>query len=543
MGIAVRELLALEYFKDFHVIAGKKGLDREIQGITMLEAPDGFRWSVGKELILSSGYAIANDPDCIRRAFDDGGLRASAALVIKRERYLPRIPEDIIALHDQYGVPLITMPFSIPWMEVMTQINVVVMNRTIRRFRIQRCDALQASQQTYKVQKIQRILQAVEVEMNFPAYLYDVNERQGYYSSANFKRITESFGLSEEDYREVSRPHSVHTLCDYIQMRRIRLIEPGNLEGPRISWIQIPIIMNGAIQAYFIVMESRELLDFYDEYAIRIAFLMLQGVYEQNMVAQNVGNIGFENFILYALNSNENDREKLTAQASAQGISMSVRYVCAVFRQTNKGLRARNERKAFVDIFQSGKLSASGRIVFLEENEGALILEAGDRVLESKDGLENMLREFTGKVRERFPDMCLEFGIYREGRPLTEIRTCIEKCRRAVGLGKRMFSGKTVWDYETLGALAWLEIPEDELEERLRKFRELLKDEKNVEVLRTLKVYLENNMNYSVTAEKLYAHINTVRKRIERAHELLDMDWELRINRLNLELLLQFLEL
>ena len=143
MGIAVKELLALEYFKDFYVVAGKRGLDREIQGVTILEAPDAFRWTVGKELVLSSGYVISQDPDCIRRAFEEGGFQKAAAMMIKRERYLAQIPEDIIALHDEYGVPLISMPFSVPWMEIMSQINVAVINRTIRRFRIQRCDALQ----------------------------------------------------------------------------------------------------------------------------------------------------------------------------------------------------------------------------------------------------------------------------------------------------------------------------------------------------------------------------------------------------------------
>ena len=543
MGIAVKELLAQEYFKDFHVIAGRRGLDREIQGITMLEAPDAFKWSMGKELIFSSGYVISQRPECIRLAFEEGNMDKSAALIIKRERYLPRIPEEIIALHEQYGVPLITMPFSIPWMEVMSQINVVVMNRTIRRFRIQRCDALQASQQTYKVQKIHRILQAVEVEMNFPAFLYDVNEGRGYYSSANFKRITGAFGLSEEDYWSPEKPHTVHTLCDYIQMRRIRLIDQENPVGPRVSWIQIPIVMNGATQAWFIVMESRELLDFYDEYAIRIAFLMIQGVYEQIIVAQNAGNIGFENFILYALNSGEPDGERLAAQASAQGISMSTNYSCVVFEQRNEDLSARSERKAFVEIFQSGRLSGSGRLVFLEENEGALILESGDPVLKNGDGVGRLLDDFGGKVGERFPGMRLEFGVYREERPLSEIRICIEKCKRAMALGRRLFPERAAWDYDSLGALAWLEIPEEELDRRLAVFRELLKDEKNAEILRTLKVYLENNMNYSVTAEKMYAHINTVRKRIDRAHELLRMDWEERMNRLNLELLLQFLEL
>ena len=106
MGIAVKELLALDYFKDFYVVAGRKGGYKEIQGITMLEAPDGFRWSVGKELILSSGYAIQQDPDCIRRAFEEGSFQRAAAMMIKRERYLPQIPKDIMELCDKYDVKM-----------------------------------------------------------------------------------------------------------------------------------------------------------------------------------------------------------------------------------------------------------------------------------------------------------------------------------------------------------------------------------------------------------------------------------------------------
>ena len=33
--------------------------------------------------------------------------------------------------------------------------------------------------------------------------------------------------------------------------------------------------------------------------------------------------------------------------------------------------------------------------------------------------------------------------------------------------------------------------------------REMMEEEKNIELLKTLKIYLENNMNYSVTAEKM----------------------------------------
>ena len=64
MGIAVKELLTLEYFKDYHVIAGKSGLHKEIQGTTLLEAPDCRSWAKRKRagpflrICISSGTRL-----------------------------------------------------------------------------------------------------------------------------------------------------------------------------------------------------------------------------------------------------------------------------------------------------------------------------------------------------------------------------------------------------------------------------------------------------------------------------------------------------
>ena len=112
-----------------------------------------------------------------------------------------------------------------------------------------------------------------------------------------------------------------------------------------------------------------------------------------------------------------------------------------------------------------------------------------------------------------------------------------------MGMGKRLFPDKKIWDYEMLGPYAWIDIEEEELEAMLAKYRALMDDEKNRELLKTLKVYLENNMNYSITAEKMYVHINTIRKRISKVREMLDVSLEDRITRLKVEMLLQFLTL
>lgn len=542
MGIAVRELLSLDYFKEFYVVAGKNGLNKEVQGVSVLEAPDATRWSQGKELILSSGYVLAKEPDCIRNAFAAGNLQGASAFMIKRDRYLDRIPEELEELFEEHDIPLISMPYQIPWMELMSQISTAVMNRTIRRFRISGYHhAVQPANQSYKVQKIRRILQAVESEMSFPAFLYDLEEECSYYSSSHFKTITESFGLREEDYWRPSRPYTRHTLCDYINMTRYRLLEQKGADGARISWIMIPIVMDGATRAYFVVMESREFIDYYDEFALRIAFLMLQGIYEQIMVVRNIGNVGFENFIHYALHYSEEDSKKLVYQANMQGISMNVSYIYAVFRQMNEDLSARNERKNFIDIFLKSSICKNGQMVFLDENEGLLLISEEQFDRKDRGTLQRVLEDFAVRAAQGCGGMELHFGVCCEGRTLKELCAGVEKCRKTLKMGQLLYPGKTVCFYEMLGPLAWMQIPQDELESLLSKYRALLMDEKNAELLRTLRIYLENNMNYSVTAEKMYVHINTIRKRIEKLREILTIDWDSYVERMQTALLLEFL--
>lgn len=107
MGIALYQLLAQEYFKDFRVIAGHKGLSREVQGVAVMDAPDALRWTKGKELIMTSGYALSKEPYCLGRSFQEGAAQLATGLMIKRQRYLDVIPEHVVELFDRYDVGLL----------------------------------------------------------------------------------------------------------------------------------------------------------------------------------------------------------------------------------------------------------------------------------------------------------------------------------------------------------------------------------------------------------------------------------------------------
>ena len=537
MGISVNELMSLDYFRDFIVLAGHGGMKKKIQGVTLLDAPDGLRWAKGKELMLSSGYAIKMEPDCLKASFDRGDMDKISAFMLKRGRYVDNIPEEIIALFNEHNIPLISMPFEISWMELMNRINTAVLNRTIKRFRITGTKSVISA--SYKERKINKILQMVELEMEFPAYLYDVETKMSYYSSKNFLDITHSFGLEVGDYLSPRGEFTKHILCDFTEMTRYRLLNFESPDEPRISWIKIPIVIDKNIMAYFVVMESKDFIDFYDEYSIRIAYLSLQNIYEQISVMRNVGNVGFENFIQFALNLKPKNIDKLVYQSNIQGISIDKENLCVLFSQIKGDVNARENRKLYIEAAE--KLLPDYRLAFIDENEGVLLLELSDNKKIDYEFLKKNLYEFNEYIGKRIDGAQLKFGIVKEGKALSKIREIVCKCRRVIRMGTLMMPDKSIYEYEDLGVLAWIDIPEEELEKLLNNLKELIEVNKGEDLLETLKVYLENNLNYSTTASKLFIHINTVRKRIERVEEALDLNLDNYITRLKLVILLQYL--
>lgn len=543
MGVSIKYMLEQEFFADFEVLAGREGLEREAQGIAVLDAPDAFSWSRGKELIVTSGFSIWKEPQCIQKAFETGYMQKAAGMMIKRGRYLKEIPEEMIELFECYGVPLISVPYEVAYMDLMKHMNTIVMNRTIRRFQIQQNGAFSLANTTYKVQKIRKILQAVEVEMDFPALLYDVEEQKEYYSSSNFKRISEKYGLQGEDYLNPKQEFSKHTLCDYLQMFRIRLANSNEKDGPRVSWITIPISVGGEFQAYFVVMESREFLDYYDEYSIRIAYLLLQAVYEQIVIAQSIGNISFEHLVLLAMHSTGEDEERLLYQASQQGIFMNTHYSCVLFHQTNESVSARNRRDVFELIFHKNSIYKHAKLAFLDENTGLILIAMDESEEPEENNIDEMILNLCGKLEEKCSDMKMEFAILREGKKLSELGETVKQCENIMKMGRKLYPEKKIWDYAMIGPFTWLQIPEEELEQMLFQYRSMMTEEKNIEFLRTLKIYLENNMNFSVTAEKMHVHVNTIRKRIDKLNTIFQINWDSYMERLKVQILLQFLDL
>ncbi|MGF7057646.1 PucR family transcriptional regulator [Brassicibacter mesophilus] len=536
MGLSIREILDSEFFKDCKIIAGHSGLDNQIQGVAILDAPDGFKWTEGKELVVSSGYVFHQNPELFETYIQSDLFKKISGMVIKIDRYLKTVPDHIIKACDELNIPLINISSKPSWMDVINQLNVIVMNKNINRFKIGSINPRSFSDLSYRVRKINKILTQIENEMNFPAMLYDLSSEKAYYSSPEFIRLSD--GLELEDFWNPSFHNTQEILCDNLKMIRYRFYD-DKYERPY-SWITIPITVEGRVNAYFVVVEATGLIDYFDQFSIRIGFLLLQSLYEQMLVAQNIGDIGFEKFVLDSINRNMPSVDVMTKRAYELSIDVNCNYYFLLLKQINPTIKL----GSYKEILRSAVKNTNqieARMSLLDENDCLIVFVNDDRVQEKqtleliKEYADNLIKRLQKKIK----GIKLIFGFSDIAESIYEIERNYQRCTQAINIGRLLFKEKNFITYSELGFFAWMNIKEDELDIMLKDIDHLLHSEEYKEHVTVLKAYLKSKMNYSLTAKRLFMHINTVRKKIDEINDLIKIDLENPMNRLKIEVLLE----
>jgi len=128
MALTVREAMALGGLQRGEVLAGAKGLDRTITWVKVLESPETISWLAEGELLLTVAFAIKDDLAAQRDLMRNLAAVGSSGLVIKPERYLPEIPDDMLGQANEFGIPLIRIPQDVSYLEIMTPILERIIN-------------------------------------------------------------------------------------------------------------------------------------------------------------------------------------------------------------------------------------------------------------------------------------------------------------------------------------------------------------------------------------------------------------------------------
>lgn len=114
----VKDFLALSALKDLRLVSGASGLDNEITSVNIMDNPHALDWFSPGELLITSGYFVKDSAEAQRAMMHKLHSIHCPALCIKPMQFLHTIPPDMLRLGDELSIPVIELPYGIPFSRI-----------------------------------------------------------------------------------------------------------------------------------------------------------------------------------------------------------------------------------------------------------------------------------------------------------------------------------------------------------------------------------------------------------------------------------------
>ena len=118
--LTVTGMLALPVFAGTEVAAGRRGLDRAVTGVNLMEVPDIERFTKAGEMLLTTAYPLRDRVDDLPDLISALHARGLAALAVKLGRYIDYLPPAALSRADELGFPVLVVADNLSFNDVIT---------------------------------------------------------------------------------------------------------------------------------------------------------------------------------------------------------------------------------------------------------------------------------------------------------------------------------------------------------------------------------------------------------------------------------------
>ena len=130
--MTVREALSLTSLKPARLVAGAAGLDREVRWSHVVDLPDPAPWVRPGQLLLTTGLSWPADEAAQRAQIRELTEAGVAAVVLAVPRFMPEFPKAARDEAERLALPLIEIPFEVPFAQVTEELQRAVVAEQYR---------------------------------------------------------------------------------------------------------------------------------------------------------------------------------------------------------------------------------------------------------------------------------------------------------------------------------------------------------------------------------------------------------------------------
>ncbi len=529
-NITIKDILDTPKFNNFKILAGKKGLNRKASSITVMDAPNPFPWTKGGEIVLSSGYIFKININKFCNIIMDMNKSGNSALFIKLKRFFDKLPEDVVRLADEIQFPIVEVPVSLAFIEVINPVLVQIIDN--------QSEILKISEKIHKTftdlvinnEDTQSIINVLSDILNEDILYYDLHFQKMYFSK------------------------NVHSIPSDI--------ENFNLKDILENYNYYTIGVNNETYGYIIYLKSKESKQKDDNYnALTHANTAIVLAVQKKISSMQIEDRHKNEFVQDLIMNNIKFEGEAKKRAAIYGWDLS-KNICVMvvdidnfkekyLKLENKSFNNKLERirerifKNSIEIVEFsfrnaiyGKFSDS--IVFLLQPNGVDLKTINTHLKKIGDEIRNVIFKnygFTVMVG------CGDFKDY-----IMDIYKSYNEAIMSIKIGRVLYKKNATILYKELGVYRLLYSiykNEEAKEFYTSSLEKIIEHDKkyNSEFLKTLICILENDWNLKNSAKDMYIHYNTMKYRYKKICELLNEDLNESEVRLKLSLALKIYQM
>ncbi len=539
--IKLREILSMPVFRNFRVVAGEGGIDREVGTVSVMDAPDIYKWMKGGEFLITTGYAVKDRPEYIRSLIINLDKGGAAALGVKFDRFIHEFPADALEAADELDFPIVSIPYEFAFTDVINPVLWEVVDKQARKLLYSESIHEAFTRMVLKDEEIPAIL----------AFLRKHIHRETAFIDPRFSKV---YFASETD--EDSSIYQEWKQWD---------VDAGNRKKRTEGYDFYRMHINEEEYGHIILGERLEGFDeFFQDYyqiAIEQAGIILTLKIQKQMATAQIETEYREQFVQDILTGNIKSKEEIINRGRIYNWDFyfgGIAVVVDIDRFKEQYLQELDrERVRGLDEIMRRILNISKRIVKKEfphyvysrmsDQIAFVISETYSKRSRFMERIKNVFGEVKEEI-QRASAFTATIGVGNYKKDIAQIHDSWEEAKKSVVISRNMLREDVISVYDELGVYKLLSLVS--ASEEAKEFQHLYVQrievydlQHHTELLETAMVLAACGWNLKEASEKLYIHYNSMKYRYRKICQILEMNLQEQEQRLNLELALKLYQI
>ncbi|GGB37496.1 purine catabolism regulatory protein [Lentibacillus populi] len=518
----LNDLFILENMKECNVLAGHRGLTRNVQSVNISDTPDVIQFLDKNHLLLTTGYAFQDDPQEMCEVIREMHTLNCAGMIIKINRFLKQLPEKVKLLADDLAFPIIDLPTN----QTLGNLSRHILNYLNDHEAEQLYYALHVqkefSDMMIKGHSLNSLVEQLGHFLQRPTLL--LNHRG--------EKIAQSHDF-RMDSMKLAEPEIIKKIKDDLDTAR----EGGTFAIPSRdsqSITTFPVKTKRQYPSMLVIMDALTLPYPSSQMAIEqagnvISFTLIkeQSIEENSRLLKN-------NFFADLIEMRIHAEEEILSRANYYGLKADMESICIVcaidaagdsyetlqLYEKKIGELHHNIYDQLEDEIINGNMEAT---LFTKEKYFVMILQFPNY---TEAEIDNVTKFIERAQRNIEGDYSVSFGISNPIQSVTDVSTAYKEAVEAIMNGYDLKMTGFINFYKAREIKELLNtLPRKDLKalyENTLKSLAYPKAKEDVELVKTIEVYLNSQCEISDTSRMLYIHRNTVKYRVKKTEELLN---------------------